>query len=142
MTAKPTIPEGFTLATPTNPYWERFGDVYVDTARMRIGFVVQEHHCNPVRTLHGGAMASFADMQLLALPEYTDAQDTHAPTISLDVDYLAAANCGEWVEAQISIDRITRGLIFLSAFITADGRAIARSTILYRNHDKTGYTPT
>jgi uncharacterized protein (TIGR00369 family) len=142
MTAKPSLPKGFSLATPTNPYWEGFGDVYVDTARMRLGFVVQEHHCNPVRTLHGGALASFADMQLLALPEYSDAPGTHAPTISLSVDFLAPASCGDWVEARISIDRITRGLIFLSASITADGRAIARSTILYRNHEMTGYTLT
>jgi len=139
MTTKPTIPAGFTLAKPTNPYWEQFGDVYVDTAGLRLGCVVQPHHCNPVGSIHGGALASFADMQLMALPEHTGALGAHAPTVSLDVDFLAPARCGDWVEAQVRIDRITRRLIFLSAQISAGGSIIARSTILYRNHDKTGY---
>lgn len=139
MATNPTVAEGFTLAAPTNPYWEQFGDVYVDKAGLRLGFVVKPHHCNPVAGLHGGALASFADMILMALPEHTDAPGTHAPTISLNVDYLATASCGEWVEAQVRVDRITRRLLFLSAIITANGRTIARTTVLYRNHDKTGY---
>ncbi|MGD9472721.1 MAG: PaaI family thioesterase [Novosphingobium sp.] len=139
MATNPAVPEGFTLAAPTNPYWEQFGDVYVDKAGLRLGFVVQPHHCNPVESLHGGALASFADMQLMALPEHTDAPEMHAPTVSLDVDFLAPARCGDWVEAQIRIDKITRRFVFLSALISARGQIIARSTILYRNNDKTGY---
>ena len=142
MSAAFSPPGGFELLVPTNPYWKQFGEVYADRVRHRLAFRVGEHHCNPIQTLHGGALATFADMQLLAMPECTDAPGTHAPTISLDIEYLAAAVCGDWVEAHVSLDRVTRRLIFSRAMISVGDTLIARANIIYRNHDKTGYTLT
>jgi acyl-coenzyme A thioesterase PaaI-like protein len=139
MGAVQSPPEGYELLVPTNPYWKQFGPVYANRARHRLAFEVGEHHCNPIRTLHGGALATFADMQLLARPECTDAPGTHAPTISLDIEYLTTAVCGDWVEAEVSLDRVTRRLIFSRAMISVDTKLIARANIIYRNHDKTGY---
>lgn len=133
------VPAGFELLEPNNPYWETFGPVYRNTARHVLGFTVQRHHCNPVGSLHGGAISTFADMQLMAAPGYTGKLEAHAPTISLTVDYIATCQMGDWVEAEVSVDRVTRRLLFSRAMITAGGRLIARSTALYRNHDKTGY---
>lgn len=135
-------PDGFALLAPNNPYWEQFGPIFADPARQLLGFRVERHHCNPVESLHGGAMATFADMQLMALAEYTGEQQSHAPTISLSVDYISPAMLGEWVEAQTAVDRVTRRLLFLRSIITAEGRIVARSHALYRNHEKTGYTLT
>jgi uncharacterized protein (TIGR00369 family) len=132
-------PAGFELLLPNNPYWEQFGPVYADRSTLRLGFRIEEHHCNPVKSLHGGALATFADMQLMALPQYDGELETHAPTISLSLDYIGPAYLGEWVEADVVVDRTTRRLLFIRSLITADGRTIARSNILYRNHDKTGY---
>lgn len=139
MSAAQSSPPGFELLAPNNPYWAQFGPVYADRQKRLLGFRVEQHHCNPVRSLHGGALATFADMQLMALPEYDGQLESHAPTISLSVDYIAPAPQGAWVEAEVVVDRTTRRLLFLRSLLTADGQIIARSTALYRNHDKTGY---
>ena len=136
------IPEGFELISPKDPYSESFGPVYVARAEQRMGFRVADFHCNPIHTLHGGALATFADMLISALPEYTGKGDGHAPTISLAIDYLAPALEGNWVEAEVSVDRITRRLLFIRSVISAEQRIVARTHAIYRNHEKTGYTLT
>ena len=62
----------------------------------------------------------------------------HSPTISLSLDYLAPAIVGDWVEAQVTLVKTTRTMIFTQAIMTVDGNPVARSTAIYRNKDKTG----
>lgn len=102
-----------------------------------MGFRVAEQHSNPVDGCHGGAMATFADMHLAALFG-VDGIGGHNPTISLSVDYLAPAPVGAWVEAEISLVRKTRTLIFVQSLMTVDGDPVARSTAIYRNSQKAG----
>lgn len=133
------VPDGFTLLVSNNPCWDNFGHIYADRARQLMGFRVAPHHCNGVQSLHGGALATFADMQLLALAEYTGDRAQHVPTISLTIDYIGPAMVGDWVEAKITVDRVTRRLLFVRALITTGDQTIARSNALYRNNDNTGY---
>ena len=53
----------------------------------------------------------------------------------INLDYLAPARLGTWVEAVITLVKITRTLAFTQALITADGDVVARSTGIYRNYD-------
>lgn len=83
-------------------------------------------------------MATFADTQILAI--YPSAADPSSPTptISLSVDYLAPAPLGAWVEAQVSVVKRTRRMIFTQALMTVRGEAVARSSAIYRNNGSTG----
>lgn len=132
------VPEGFELADLGAGFGAAFGPVYMDRAGGRVGFWVSELHMNPINGLHGGAMATFADTQLMALRGGIEEGRTHSPTISLSLDYLAPAIVGDWVEAEVTLVKTTRTMIFTQAIMTVDGNPVARSSAIYRNRDKTG----
>lgn len=128
------VPEGFEPLVLNCGYNDGFGPAYVDLAAHKIGFRVGPQHLNPVGGLHGGAMATFADMQISAVgPE---AYDAHRATISLTVEYLAPVGPGAWVEAEIVCPKTTRTMVFTQAIITADGEPVARTSGIYRNAGK------
>ena len=131
-------PEGFVRADLGPGFGGDFGAVYLDRGRGRIGFRVTARHANPVGACHGGAMATFADMQLMAIRAGTEEGQPHSPTISLSLDYLAPAPVGAWVEAAVTLVRATRTMLFTQAVMTVDGEAVARATAIYKNPDKKG----
>ena len=102
-------------------------------------FKCKSSMANPAGNCHGGALATFADMQVLAMPQHTGDPAKHTPTVSLSMDYLAPATVGQWVIARVELLRVTRTLIFTQAVLRADGQAVARSNATYRNNDRTGY---
>jgi uncharacterized protein (TIGR00369 family) len=127
------IPPGFKPADFGGEYGAFLGPFFVDRSSGRLGFRVASRHTNGSGTLHGGAMSTFADTQLMAVRPGIEEGGLQCPTIHLTVDLVAAARIGEWVEAQVTVVRSTRTLIFTQALISVDGRAVARSSAIYRN---------
>jgi acyl-coenzyme A thioesterase PaaI-like protein len=132
---EPNVPCGFE-ALPLGPgFAEMFGSIYVNRESQTLAFRVAPVHLNPVNVCNGGAMASFADMQIAAvISAGPGTAEGHQPTISLHVDYLATAPLGAWVEAAVTLVKTTRTLIFTQALIRADGEIAARSQAIYRNY--------
>lgn len=125
------VPEGFVPVALDVGYNAAFGPAYANPAERKIGFRVGPQHLNPVGACHGGAMATFADMQIVVAGD--GPYDKHMPTISLTVDYLAPAPLGAWIEAVVSCQKTTRTMVFTQALITVDGEVVARSSAIYRN---------
>ncbi len=99
---------------------------------------VESRHCNALGVMHGGAMATFADAQMIADPARRYDPAKHTPTITLSVDYLAPAPEGAWIMLTGKVLRTTRTLIFTEALVTIDGALVARSNAIYRNHPDAG----
>ena len=133
-----TVPEGFSLADLGCGFGRDFGAVYLDRPGRRLGFWVSERHGNATGACHGGAMATFADTQLMALQAGPEEGASHSPTISLALDYLAPAPVGAWVEAAVTLVKATRSMLFTQAIMTVDGQSVARATAIYKNTAKTG----
>ncbi len=94
---------------------------------MVMGFRVLPHHVNPLDICHGGMLATFADILLACSAMYrVDARGRILPTISLQMDFLAGAPLGAWVEGRSEILRTTRSMVFSQGRITADGEAAVR----------------
>jgi acyl-coenzyme A thioesterase PaaI-like protein len=130
--ARLTIPAGF-VELPTWPdFAAHFGPVYSNTSSRLIAFHVAKHHTNPTGMCSGGSMATFADMQLLAVAPRKLTQDDHWPTVSLSMDYVASAPLGAWVEALVTLVKRTRTMLFTQAVISVSGDAVARSNAIYR----------
>jgi uncharacterized protein (TIGR00369 family) len=125
------VPKGFVAVPLDVGYNAAFGPAYANAAERKIGFRVGPQHLNPVGACHGGAMATFADMQIVVAGD--GPYKTHMPTISLTVDYLAPSPLGAWIEAVVSCQKATRTMVFTQALITADGEVVARSSAIYRN---------
>jgi uncharacterized protein (TIGR00369 family) len=127
------VPDGFVLADLGPGYGARFGPVYVDRATHRMAFRVTADHQNSVGGCHGGAMATFADLLLMAHRAGREEGLPHSPTISLSIDFLAPAPLGAWVEADVSVVRTTTTMVFVQALVTVDGDPVAGVHSIYRN---------
>jgi acyl-coenzyme A thioesterase PaaI-like protein len=129
------LPIGFAVLPLGRGFAEAFGPIYVNRARRARVFRVARFHLNPVNVCNGGALATFADMQIAAvIAAGPGTSEGHQPTISLSIDYLATAPLGSWVEAEVTLIKTTRTLIFTQALISANGAIVARSNAIYRNY--------
>ncbi len=124
------IPEGWGKLPFDTGFIGVNGPLFVrhDGETLRLGFHVEERHCNPMGMCHGGWLASFADMQL---PFGARAQAglvmRFLPTISLSIDYLAPAKLGAWVEGRTEVLKRTQRLVFAQMTATADGEICIRA---------------
>ena len=134
--SSPGVPEGFARQTiggefivANGPLYERF-----DAGVYRLGFRVEARHCNTMGICHGGMMATFCDM-LLPITAFHATPALHGrflPTVSLQIDYLAPAPKGAWVEGQAQVLRTTRSLVFAQGLVTADGQTVARVSGVFK----------
>lgn len=126
------VPHGFAELEPTTGFGAGFGPIYRDHGARRIGFRVGPQHVNPRQVCHGGALSTFADYQVTVAIEACAPLATAPPTISLSIDYLAPAPLGAWVEAEVTVLRETRSLLFTQAVMSVDDVPVARSNAIYR----------
>lgn len=112
------------------------GKTWVDSGAARLALKVGAEHCNAYGVMHGGAMATFADAQIIAVRTYTGEEANHTPTITLSVDYIAPASEGSWLVAETTFLRATQTMLFTQAVIRIGERVVARSNAIYRNNPK------
>lgn len=132
----PVTPAGFVPYVSGGPYMTNNGPLYLraEGDDIRFGFRVEERHINPMGNLHGGMMASFCDMllPLSAHRKSAEVAQRFLPTISLQIDYLAPAPLGCWVEGEATVLRVTRSLAFIQGLVTADGTPCARASGVFK----------
>lgn len=133
---QPDIPDGFAPLVAGGPFIQHNGPLYLlqQGGVVKFGFRVLPQHVNPMNNLHGGMMASFCDM-LLPLSVHRKSEQVHnrfLPTISLQIDYLAPAALGAWVEGEAEPLRVTRSLVFAQGLVTADGVPCARVSGVFK----------
>ena len=136
------IPEGFRPLNIAYGFLGVNGPLYGnwDGAFMRLGFRVEERHCNPGGNAHGGMLATFADMQLpFAVHAQTQQDVGFMPTVNLTCDYLAPAKLGTWVEGKAEPVKITRKLVFAQGIATADGEPCLRFNGIFKIGPPTGH---
>ena len=126
-------PDGFHPIQIQNGFAAIFGPIYVrrQGEQVSMGFRVDERHINISGVCHGGALATFADLQLAALQRTGAVERGHYPTISLAVDYLAPAAHGDWVEIDVTLVKRTRRLAFTQGVLRTQAGPVVRTTALY-----------
>jgi acyl-coenzyme A thioesterase PaaI-like protein len=78
-------------------------------------------------------LATLADMlAAICVPYQTDLPRHFLPTISLQMDFLAPARQGAWVQAQADVLRMTRNLVFTQGLIRADQDIALRVSAIYK----------
>lgn len=119
------IPAGFHPIPIGGEFIANVGPLYLrhEGDEVQLGFRVERRHTNPLEICHGGMLASFADM-LLPMTVHRKSKEVgfrFLPTISLQVDYLAPAPLGAWVEGEAQVLRVTRSIVFAQGTAHADG---------------------
>ena len=118
-------PPGFRPVAVGGGFIGANGPLYLrhEGEEVKLGFRVEARHCNPMRICHGGWLASFADM-LLPLSVHRKCAEVgrrFLPTVSLQLDYLAPAELGHWVEGEAQILKVTRSMVFAQGLVTSNG---------------------
>lgn len=134
--AAANIPAGFRPLPIPGEFMRVNGPLYMsrDGSSVRCGFRVEERHTNPMRICHGGMMASFCDM-LLPMTAFRTCEAVKGrflPTVNLQIDYLAPAPLGAWVEGEAQVLRVTRSLLFMQGLVRADGETAARVSGIFK----------
>ena len=132
----PAIPAGFVALAMGHGFMGINGPLYLrhEGALVQIGLRVEARHCNPMGNCHGGMLASFSDM-VLPLSIHRKAAEIgmkFLPTISLQLDYLAPAPLGSWVQGEAEVLRITRNMVFAQGLVTADGAPAVRISGIFK----------
>ena len=130
------LPAGFQAMALGDLFIGNNGPFYLkhEGPLVQIGFRVERRHCNPMGNCHGGMLASFSDMVLpLSIHRKASAVgDKFLPTISLQLDYLAPAPLGCWVQGEAEVLRVTRSLVFVQGLVTADGEPAVRISGIFK----------
>jgi acyl-coenzyme A thioesterase 13 len=125
-----SIPPGFAPIFRTSPFLETIGPLYSvgSGATLMIGMRVQEKHTNARGTLHGGVLASIADIAL----GYGLGTSTNPPTsmvtASLSVDFAGSAQIGDWVQTSLDIQKIGSRMAFANVYFSVGNQRIARAS--------------
>lgn len=122
-----TIPEGFEphfrkspLTDPWEPLYSRRTDLGVE-----IGMLAGEQHCNGRGFVHGGLISALADNAMGLSCALTRKDQAGLVTISLHVDFLRAAQKGQWIVFAPAHVKTGRSVDIAQGFVTADGERVA-----------------
>lgn len=121
-------PPGFVELDTAIPFLELVGKIYVhEREPSRLCVLAQPKHANHRGSVMGGMLATFVDFAL-GLAIAADAEDAkERATVSLTIDYLAAAPVGSWIEARTDVDRIGGTLAFADCSLQVEQRQIVRA---------------
>lgn len=120
-----------------SPIIELIGPVYShgEGRDLVLGLWAQPKHCNLRGSVHGGVLATIADIAL----GYTLAFSSDPPaafvTASLTIDYAGAAKVGDWLEARTDVQRQGSRLAFANCYITVGEQRIVRASGVFMSSD-------
>ncbi len=95
----------------------------------RVGFRVEKHNCNMLGTAHGGLIAALMDIAMGR--NAWSVAERPAPTISMTVDFVRAAQVGEWLESRCRVIRKSRRFVFCDGILLGDKGVIARGNGIF-----------
>ena len=96
-----------------------------------LGLRVEAKHCNMRGTLHGGILATLADVAL----GYTIAFSTQPPTglitANLSLDFAGTAKIGDWLEAKVDVQKKGGRLAFANCYLSVGEQRIVRASAVF-----------
>ncbi|MCE7530426.1 PaaI family thioesterase [Polynucleobacter sp. IMCC 29146] len=129
------IPAGFKEINVGGLFISNNGPLYATlrNKQFSMGMVVEQRHCNPHGICHGGMLSTFADMLLPYGAMYAlGITRRFTPTISLQLDFLAPANLGSWIEGTCEPLRSTSNLLFVQGLIKHKDEILVRASGLFK----------
>jgi uncharacterized protein (TIGR00369 family) len=127
------IPEGFRPLFRTSPVLELIGPLFCrgEGSDLIIGLRVDAKHCNARGMVHGGILATLADVALGYTMAFSSTPPTSLVTANLSLDFAGTARIGDWLETHVDIQRQGRRLSFANGYITANDERIVRASAVF-----------
>ena len=96
-----------------------------------IGLRAERKHCNMRGTVHGGILATLADITLGYSLAFSTEPPTAAVTANLSLDFAGAAKEGDWLEARVDFHKLGARLAFGNCYITVEDNRIVRASAVF-----------
>lgn len=129
------LPEGFGFIDALQPLYRR-----VDEESVSFGLVVQAHHCNSMGICHGAVLMTLADVATASGVNHARGVLAGNPTLTLSIDFISAAQQGQWIQADAEQVSLKRRFGFANGAIYNERGIVARfnGTIYLPDHDGIG----
>lgn len=131
-------PAGFEPLFRTSPFLETIGPLYSrgKGADLRVGLRAERKHCNARGLVHGGVLATMADIALGYGLAYLSDPPLSLVTASLTLDFAGSAKQGEWLEARVDIQKTGSRLAFANCYINVGEARIVRASAVFAVMDR------
>lgn len=128
-----TPPAGFGPILRSSPVLDTLGGFFSKGAGkdLEIGLLVGERHCNSRGTVHGGVLATLADIGTGYLMVFGSDPPKRMTTASLTIDYTGSANVGDWIAVVMDPPRIGRQIAFSNVRLMVGDKQVARASVVF-----------
>ena len=127
------IPAGFKPLQRQSPFNQLIGPLYTkgEGVDRVIGLLAETRHCNSRASVHGGLLATLADLALGYTMAFLSDPPRSAVTASLTIDYAGSAKAGDWLEAHTDVQKGSGRLMFANCYIHAGEARIVRASAVF-----------
>jgi len=127
------VPPGFGPIFRSSPLLDALGSFYSrgEGKTLEVGLLVTERHTNARGGVHGGVLATLADIGMGYLMAYGNDPPRRLTTASLNIDYTGTAKVGDWIAIEMDAPRVGRQLAFANARLMSVDRQVARASAVF-----------
>ncbi len=127
------IPPDFRPLFRTSPVLDLIGPLYSrgEGVDLIIGLRVAAKHCNARGTVHGGILATVADVALGYTIAFSSTPPANLVTANLSLDFAGTAKIGDWLEARVDVQKRGSRLSFANCYITVGEQRIVRASAVF-----------
>jgi len=128
-----SIPPGFEPLQRNSPFNTLVGPLYTkgEGEARTIGLLAAEKHCNSRGMVHGGLLATLADLALGYTIAYLSHQPRSAVTATLTIDFVGSAKAGDWLEVRTDVQKSGGRLTFANCYVHVGDVRIARASAVF-----------
>jgi len=127
------IPPEFRPLFRRSPVLDLIGPLYCrgEGVELIIGLRVEAKHCNARGTVHGGILATLADVALGYTMAFSSTPPANLITANLTLDFAGTAKIGDWLEARVDVLKSGSRLSFANCYITVNEQRIVRASAVF-----------
>ena len=127
------VPQGFKPLSRSSPLLDLIGPVYsLGTGKdLVLGLRAETKHCNARGTVHGGMLATLADVALGYTMAFSSDPPVRLVTANLSLDYAGSAKAGDWLETRVDIQKQGSRMSFANCYILVGDERIVRASAVF-----------
>ncbi len=127
------VPSGFRPLFRTSPVLELIGPLYGrgEGKDLAVGLRVEAKHCNARGGVHGGILATMADVALGYAMAFSSTPPKSLVTANLSLDFIGRAKLGDWLEANVDVVKQGARLSFANCYIVVGDQRVVRASAVF-----------
>ena len=132
-----SVPQGFHRHDRRSGLTDPWEPIYIRHHEHGISLALRatSAHTNSRGFVHGGLISALADNAMGLSCVYGGAAGGLV-TVSLSVDFVGAAQIGQWIEFRAQVIKTGKSLNFANALVLADGSVCARASSVFKGLSK------